>query len=78
MKAVSPQEVRVAIYTFYPCKRDGGSEVFEVYDLPSDDPVEQVARVVLKEHASCAYVAVWAGERRVATFSREDGCVFPS
>lgn len=55
----------MAIYTFHLCSLGGGSNSFEAFDLGSDDDAPQRALKMLAEHPSCAYVAVWSGERAV-------------
>ena len=57
-------------YTFYPCKPDGVSTSFATFELGSDDDVREQARLVMEDHASCAYVEAWQGERRVLTIRR--------
>jgi hypothetical protein len=57
-------------YTFYPCKADGVSTSFLAFDLRSDDEAHEQARLVLDDHASCAYVEAWQGERKVLTLHR--------
>jgi hypothetical protein len=57
-------------YTFYACKTDGVSVSFVTFDLESDVAAREQAILVLEDHASCAYVETWAGERRVLTLRR--------
>jgi len=59
----------MAIYTFYPGKDDGTSSTFEAYDLPSDECARNRAELILQEHQSCTRVAIWAGERKVASIA---------
>ena len=54
------------LYTFYPCKADGSAASFETFHLPDDAAALDRAAAVLSQHASCAYVAVWCGDRLVA------------
>jgi hypothetical protein len=61
----------MTLYTFYPCQPDGGSGTFEAFDLDADDQVPALARKMLAEHAHSVYVAVWEGDRLVATTYRE-------
>jgi hypothetical protein len=64
------------IYTFYLCNLDGGSNSFEAFELGGDKSAPDRALKLLGEHPSCAYVAVWEGDRpilerhRTAAFSR--------
>lgn len=53
------------LYTFYPCQRDGNSTTFETHELVDDGEALVRARIVAADHRSCAYVAVWCGERKV-------------
>lgn len=57
-------------YTFYVCKADGVSLSFVTFDLESDEAAREQAALVLEDHASCAYVETWSGERRVLTLHR--------
>lgn len=58
------------LYTFYPCDPDGSSQTFEAVELPGDRRAGERAELILRDHASCAYVAVWEGDRRVLTLAR--------
>ena len=66
----------MAIYTFYLCNLDGGSNSFEAFELGGDKSAPEHALKLLGEHPSCAYVAVWEGDRpimerhRAAAFNR--------
>ena len=60
----------MANYTFYACKADGVSLSFVTFDLDSDEAAQEQAALVLEDHATCAYVETWAGERRVLTLRR--------
>lgn len=53
----------MAIYTFYLCSGDGAANSFEAYELGSDTYAPDRALKLLAEHPSCAYVAVWEGDR---------------
>jgi hypothetical protein len=53
----------MAIYTFYLCSGDGASTSFEAFDLGGDEYAPERALQMLAEHPSCAYVAVWQGDR---------------
>nr|MEA2797562.1 hypothetical protein [Phenylobacterium sp.] len=55
----------MAIYTFYLCNRDGRSNSFEAFELGSDTSAPERALKLLGEHPSCAYVAVWEGDRPI-------------
>jgi hypothetical protein len=55
----------MATYTFHPCKPDGSSATFATLDLASEAQVSSVALEMLGAHQSCAYVAVWDGDRPV-------------
>src|ERR1700759_1741111 len=61
----------MALYTFFPCLPDGHSSSFETRELPDDDDAEAFALVVLQRHLTCAWVAVWAGDREVCVRRRE-------
>jgi len=58
------------LYTFYPCRADGTSTTFEVYDLVDDDAALARAKRVAQDHLSCDSVAVWCGSRRVRPEAR--------
>lgn len=58
------------LYTFYPCKADGVSETFVVFDLADDSDALIHALHVLDQHPTCSQVVVWAGERKVLTRNR--------
>ncbi|HEY3695915.1 hypothetical protein [Phenylobacterium sp.] len=60
----------MATYTFYPCKADGVSTSFIAFDLDSDEEARERAQLVLDDHASCAYVEAWQGERKALTLGR--------
>ena len=53
------------IYTFYPCRADGSSTTFEAFELDGDEEARVRASLLLEQHASCAYVTVWQGDRQV-------------
>lgn len=57
------------IYTFFVCKADGSSTMFDMCELPSVAAVADHAATMLDEHA-CAYVSAWCGERPVLTRHR--------
>lgn len=57
------------LYTFFVCKADGSSTMFEARELPSDSAVADWATTMLRDHA-CAYIAAWCGERPVLTRHR--------
>jgi|GraSoiStandDraft_4_1057263.scaffolds.fasta_scaffold29199_1 hypothetical protein len=61
----------MALYTFYMCNSDGGSNALEVFDLASDINAEIFAQRMLREHPSCAYVAIFEKDRAVATRHRD-------
>lgn len=58
------------LYTFFVCKPDGSSTMFEARELPSDSAVADYATAMLREHA-CAYIAAWCGDRPVLTRHRD-------
>lgn len=58
------------LYTFFVCKPDGSSTMFEACELPSENAVADYAAAMLREHA-CAYIAAWCGERPVLTRHRD-------
>lgn len=60
----------MALYTFYLCRPDGGAASFEAFELASDAQAQRRAPQLLAEHQSCAYVAIWDGDRPVATLHR--------
>jgi hypothetical protein len=53
------------IYTFYPCRFDGSSTTFEVFELGGDDDARERAAVLKAQHPSCAFVTVWRGDSEV-------------
>jgi hypothetical protein len=53
------------IYTFYPCRADGFSTTFEAYELDGDAEALDRAELLLRQHASCDFVTVWHGDRKV-------------
>ncbi|MGZ3272767.1 MAG: hypothetical protein ACXU82_06000 [Caulobacteraceae bacterium] len=55
----------MAVYTFYICNPDGGASSFEAFALNSDAEAPARAIKMLREHPSCAYVAVWEDQRPV-------------
>ncbi|MFL5297197.1 MAG: hypothetical protein ACJ798_12520 [Phenylobacterium sp.] len=61
----------MALYTFYFCNRDGTSASFETFELADDLEAAGRAATLLNEHLSCAYVAIWCGERIVGRRERE-------
>ena len=61
----------MALYTFYMCNRDGGSNALEAFDLGSETEAETCALRMLREHPSCAYVAVFEEDRAVLTRYRQ-------
>ena len=60
------------LYTLYPCKADGSSDTFVTCELMSDDEARVRALRVLDQHPTAWHVAIWCGERKVATPSRDD------
>ena len=58
------------LFTFYPCRRDGSSTVFETLEQPSDAAALRRAEQVLREHPSAVEVVIWQGERRVGAVAR--------
>ena len=60
----------MSLFTFYPCRPDGSSIAFEVFDCHDDDSALDTAQRVLSEHRSSIEVVVWQGERRVGAVSR--------
>jgi hypothetical protein len=53
------------LYTFYPCRDDGGADTFVSLELPDDAQAAEHAAEVLGLHPSATCVEVWAGEARV-------------
>ena len=60
----------MALYTFYPCKRDGTSETFTCFDLQDDGEAQVRALQVLEDHRGSCEVVVFADDRRVTTRRR--------
>ncbi|WP_372784384.1 hypothetical protein [Phenylobacterium sp.] len=61
----------MTMYTLYPCNRLGNAASFEAFELSTDEDAQSRAVKMLGEHPSCAFVAVWSGERPVLTQFRE-------
>lgn len=61
------------MYTFYLCDAGGRAGTFEAFELTGDAGVNERAHRVLKDHPRCAYVNVWAGERKVMAVHRDTG-----
>jgi PAS domain S-box-containing protein len=53
------------IYTFYCCKPDGSATTFEAHVLKGDDAAHERATLLVRQHPSCAYVAVFDADREV-------------
>lgn len=62
---------RVALYTFYLCKDDGGAATFAAFDLAADQDATPIANSLLADHRSAAYVSVWERDRQVAEVTRD-------
>src|SRR3954470_10326730 len=60
----------MAVYTFYCCRRDGVATTFKAAALVSDDAARAYAADLMEDHESCAYVAVFEGDRTVLTQHR--------
>ena len=60
----------MSVFTFYLCKPDGSASSFEVFELQSDVEAPDRANAMLAEHLSCAFVAVWQGDRKILTQRR--------
>jgi hypothetical protein len=60
----------MSLYTLYPCKADGVSASFEVFEFSSDADLNARAEQILIAHPSCAYVNVWQGDRKVLAVHR--------
>ncbi len=58
------------LYTLYPCRPDGSSDTFATFELADDGEAGLRALHLLDRHATAAYVAIWCGERKVATRDR--------
>jgi hypothetical protein len=58
------------LYTFYPCKPDGTADTFITEDLWDDGEACVRALHLLDLHPSATSIAVWAGERKVASRTR--------
>jgi len=54
------------MYTFYCCKPDGSATTFEAHVLKGDEAAHDRASLLVRQHASCAYVAVFEADREVA------------
>jgi hypothetical protein len=61
----------MAIYTFYPCKADGGANSLDAAELASDGEARVRALQVLARHSSCSHVVVWCGDREVMRCERD-------
>ena len=59
------------MYTFYLCSGAGDAVSLEAFELGSDEHAPERALKMLQEHPSCAYVAVWNGERPVLEHHRQ-------
>jgi len=62
----------VALYTFFLCQPDGDARSFEILDLEDDAAAYDQSAVMLDQHLSAAYVAVWIDERRVCAVARDE------
>jgi PAS domain S-box-containing protein len=58
------------MYTFYCCSPDGSATTFEAHVLGGDEAARARAGLLLGQHASCAYVAVFEADREVAEAHR--------
>lgn len=61
----------MAMYTFYLYRGDGAAASLEAFELGSDEYAPERALKMLREHPSCAYVAVWDGERPILEHHRQ-------
>ena len=59
------------MYTFYLCNLGGGAHSFESFNLGADADAPDRALKMLADHPSCAYVAVWEGDRPVIEQHRD-------
>jgi hypothetical protein len=59
------------LYTFYLCQPNGDAWSFETFELDDDVAAYEEATVMLDQHRSAAYVAVWCGDRKVCTTPRD-------
>ncbi|HEX7944267.1 MAG TPA: hypothetical protein VF495_06355, partial [Phenylobacterium sp.] len=64
------RETTLQLYTLYPCKSDGASETFVVFELADDAQALVHALHVLDQHPTASSVVAWAGERKVLTRER--------
>ena len=53
------------VFTFYFLKEDGSAISFEAFEHASDDDALDHGEVLLSQHTTCAYVAVWQGDQRI-------------
>jgi PAS domain S-box-containing protein len=58
------------MYTFYCCKPDGSATTFEAHALKGDEAARERAGLLVRQHASCAYVAIFEADREVAQARR--------
>lgn len=65
----------MALYSFYPCQRNGSSLSFEAYDVRDDAEAFVQAIIMLQQHTTAAYVAVWCGERSICLVPRDTNCL---
>lgn len=62
----------MALFTFYPRRRDGSATTFETIELPDDVSALVWARQVLAEHPSSVEVTVWRGESQIGAVARPE------
>jgi hypothetical protein len=58
------------LFTFYPCRPDGSSTVFETFEEAGVTAALARAERILCEHPSAVQVIVWQGERRIGAVAR--------
>lgn len=58
------------LFSFYPCRSDGGSTAFETIECRDDEDALSRAPRVLDEHDSAVEVVIWQGDRRVGALAR--------
>jgi len=59
------------LYSFFPCRSDGTSVSFETSEVRDDAEAFIQAGLLLQQHTTAAYVAVWLGDRSVCSVPRD-------
>jgi hypothetical protein len=58
------------LYACYLCDPDGHAASFETLEAVSDAEALARSRGMLEQHATCAYVVTWCGDRKVGKLYR--------